>query len=144
MRYILVLALLAIVSAQFLPREDVKMFKFMKFLRQYDIEYDTVEEFERRFEIFSVNLEKVNSESFARFMDKTEQEFISTLTLDLSKSAEARATMTRYVPSLTLSELPATFDWRDHGAVAPVKNQGQCGSCWAFSAIANVEGQNAI
>jgi len=72
MRYILVLALLAIVSAQFLPREDVKMFKFMKFLRQYDIEYDTVEEFERRFEIFSVNLEKVNSESFARFMDKTE------------------------------------------------------------------------
>lgn len=42
------------------------------------------------------------------------------------------------------SRYPPKFDWRNHSVVTPVRNQLDCGACWAFSTVESVESMNAI
>jgi cathepsin F len=75
------------------------------------------------------------------FADWSVEEFLARNTLkphllDLSSTVQDASHNT--------SSLPDEFDWREKGAVNEVKNQGSCGSCWAFSTVANIEGVNFV
>ena len=125
MKYLICLVLIAIVSSSFLPREDEEMFKFMKFMRQHEREYSSIEEFQERFEIFKSNLRKVDShEKFSQFMDMTEEEFSARLTLNSAGIAAIKSTMESYKLKNVMGEIPTNFDWREKGAVSAIKNQG--------------------
>lgn len=73
-----------------------------------------------------------------KFADLTPEEF---QTQYLNGAIEARPMGPSTKLHLPTGPLPTEFDWRAKNAVTPVKDQGQCGSCWAFSVVEAIESQ---
>lgn len=160
MRTLIILGLIAIAFAR-VELDNTTFAKFMKFTNEHQKVYKDQAEFYSRFEVFKQNLQKVSglhsayllakeSPTFqfgvTPFMDLTTEEFQQkylNLKIDYTIRENALNSQNTFKAS-KLNDTPASYDWREHGAVTKVKNQGMCGSCWAFSAVGNLEGQHQI
>jgi cathepsin F len=124
--------------------------RFEGFVKEFGKVYHSVEEYEHRFGVFKNNLLKAlkhqaldptASHGVTQFSDLTEEEFGNQfLGLKRPRSVDTAPE----APSLPTDDLPPNFDWREKGAVSEVKNQGACGSCWAFSTTGAVEGAHFL
>ena len=132
------------------PRTDVEK-AFDKFLKDFSKDYDEVEK-QARFGAFADNFESITRENNKGHSYQLGLNEFSDLSLDEFKMNKLGLKLPESVwgelPSLGMhkagnSSLPSSVDWRSK-AVTPVKNQKQCGSCWAFSTTGALEGAWAI
>ncbi|KAL9654895.1 hypothetical protein ABK040_008685 [Willaertia magna] len=151
----LVLSMAVLCTAIYQPLSDGEMKQlFIKFSRKHGRLYGT-EEHSKRFNIFKANVEKARyynaiagdreNYGITKFMDLTPEEFKRMYLMKTYTPEQARSILaTKNKVSVSddmVKAMPTAWDWREHGAVTEVKNQGSCGSCWTFSTTGNVEGQ---
>ncbi|KAF8020280.1 hypothetical protein BT93_G0858 [Corymbia citriodora subsp. variegata] len=124
---------------------------FSLFKRRFGRSYGSQEEHDYRFGVFRANLRRARRHQkldpsavhgVTQFSDLTPSEFRRTH-LGLRSKVKLPKDANQ-APILPTEDLPGDFDWRDHGAVSPVKNQGSCGSCWSFSATGALEGAHYL
>lgn len=127
---------------------------WQSFLYMYKKDYsNSFEEYSRRQEIFYNNLKVIERHNFLHslglksfklgvneFADMELREFMA-LKTGFKPGNRSRSGATYMRPNVPYT-LPSSVDWREKGYVTAVKDQKQCGSCWAFSTTGAVEGQH--
>lgn len=137
-------------------KEELHQNLFIKFQTKFARDYGTEREKTMRYKVFQSNIETIEQLNrhelgtakygLTEFADMTAAEFKRyTGLLNAHHNPRLQANhLGNPMAEIPDIEVPQSFDWRDKNVISPVKNQGQCGSCWAFSVIGNIEGLNAI